>query len=87
MTQYTTSIYLYSNGECRANEFIEDDRFSFDSDGSVHYVQFVEDSSSINFDHAAFHASELLERLAVYLTDESDTYLIDESGNRLIALI
>jgi hypothetical protein len=83
----TTSIALYYNGTCKANEFIEDDSFSFNSDGTIHYIQFVEGSLSINFDHTAFYAAELSERFIVYLTNESDEQLVDESGNYLVALI
>lgn len=64
----TTTIYLYSNGECRAGEFIEDDIMSFNDDGTVHYVQFVES----------------LVGNIVYLTDELGNKLTDESGNYLI---
>jgi uncharacterized repeat protein (TIGR02543 family) len=83
----TKNISLYANGDCKAGEFIEDDSYSFNSDGTVHYVQFIEGSKFIKFDKTAFYASELLERVVAYLTDESDTYLTDESGNRLTTII
>ena len=82
-----TNILLYATGECKASEFIEDDRFCFSNDGTVHYVQFIEGSPSIMFNSDALYISELLERVVVYLTDESDANLIDESGNNLTAII
>lgn len=82
-----TSIYLYASGECKAGEFIEDDVLSFNNDGTVHYVQFIEGSPSLYFDSTAFYATEFLERTIVYLTDESNAYLTDESGNRLTTII
>lgn len=87
MAQNTTSICLCTNGECRAIEFVEEDKLCFNNDGSVHYVQFIEGDSSIRMDATAFYAKELLERFIIYLTDESDVYLVDELGNRLTALI
>ena len=83
----TTSIYLYNNGDCKAGEFIEDEFTGFHNDGTVHYVEFIEGSPSIKFDNTAFYASELLERISVYLTDESDAYLTDELENYLTAII
>lgn len=83
----TKNVLLYANGECKAGEFIEDDYKYFGSDGTVHYVQFIEGSSSIKLDATAFYVSELLERVSVYLTDESDVYLTDESGNYLTTII
>lgn len=80
-------IYLYYNGECKAGEFIEDDSMSFNNDGTVHYVQFIEGNSCIGLDSTAFYVAELLERGFVYLTDEADTYLVDESGNNLTTII
>lgn len=80
-------IYLYITGECKAREFIEDDSMSFNNDGTVHYVQFIEGSSSIGLDLTAFYAKEFLERIVVYLTDESDVLLVDESGNYLTTII
>ena len=82
-----TSIFLCANGECRAKEFIEDGYFRFDNDGTVHYVEFIEGNSPIHFNSTAFYAVELLERAVSYLTDESDVYLTDESGNRLTTII
>jgi len=82
-----TSIYLYANGECKAGEFIEDDYFGFNNDGTIHYVQFIEGAPSIYLDSTAFYATEFLERVVAYLTDESDVYLIDESGNSLTTII
>lgn len=83
----TTSIYLYADGTCRAGEFIEDELFILNGDGTVHYVQFVEGNNSINFTPTAFYAAEFLEREVMYLTDELDVYLTDESENRLITII
>lgn len=82
-----TSICLYTNGECRANEFLEEDNYRFVNDGTVHYVQFIEGSTSIKLDKDAFYAMELLERSIFNLTDESDVLLIDELGNYLTAII
>lgn len=81
------NICLYANGMCKAGEFIEDDSFSINSDGTIHYIQFIEGSPSIYFDNTAFYATEFLERAVVYLTDESDIYLTDETGNRLTTII
>lgn len=82
-----TDIYLYFNGECKAGEFIEDDYMSFNNDGTVHYVEFIEGNSSIGLDSTAFYVAELLERVVAYLTDESDIYLTDELGNDLTTII
>lgn len=82
-----TDIYLYYNGECKAGEFIEDDSTSFNSDGTVHYIQFIEGSSAIGLNSTAFYAAELLERVTTYLTDELDVYLVDESENYLTTII
>lgn len=81
------NILLYYNGECKANEFIEDESMSFNSDGTVHYVEFIEGSKSIKINHNAFYVAELLERVTVYLVDETDDYLTDESGNYLTTII
>lgn len=83
----TTSIYLYANGECKAGEFIEEDYCGFNSDGTVHYVEFVEGNKSIQMDSSAFYVSELLEHVVMRLTDEFDDYLIDESENYLTTII
>lgn len=83
----TTSICLYTNGIFKAAEFIEDDYYRFDNDGVVHYVQFIEGSTSIKLDPATLYVMELLERSIVNLTDESDVFLTDESGNYLTAII
>ena len=82
-----TNILLYKTGECKAGEFIEGDTFGFYRDGTVHYVQFVEGNPSIQLNSTAFYAKEFLERVVVYLTDESDIYLVDESGNQLTTII
>lgn len=87
MAQNTTSIYLYTTGECRANEFIEGNLMRLNNDGAVYYVEFIEGANSIHIDNTAFYAAELLERVITYLTDESDVYLIDESGNYLTSFI
>lgn len=80
-------IFLYVNGECKAGEFIEDDCYSFNNDGTIHYVEFIEGGKSIKLDKTAFYASELLERVVVYLTNESDELLTDESDNDLTAIV
>lgn len=82
-----TDICLYVTGECKAAEFIEDDSCSFNSDGTVHYIQFIEGGQAIGLNSTAFYAKELLERIFVYLTDESDVYLVDESGNKLTTIL
>ena len=82
-----TSICLYANGECRANEFLENDNCRFVNDGTVHYVQFIEGDTSIKLDKDAFYAMELIERSIFNLTDESDVLLTDELGNYLTAII
>jgi uncharacterized repeat protein (TIGR02543 family) len=82
----TTEICLYSNGVCKAGEFIEDEYTGFNNDGTVHYVEFIEGASGIKLDTNAFYVKELLERIVVHLTDESDAYLTDEFGNRLTTI-
>ena len=82
-----TNIFLYTNGECKASEFVEDDFMCIKNDGTVHYIEFIEGSPSIIFDSTALYVSELLERTVTYLTDESDMYLIDESENYLTTII
>lgn len=82
-----TDIFIYYNGECKAGEFIEDDVMSFNSDGTVHYTQFIESDSHIGLTSSAFYSSELLERISAYLTDEIDIYLTDESDNYLTSII
>lgn len=66
-----TNIYLYSNGCCKASEFIEGDYCGFNNDGTVRYVQFIENSPSINFNSTAFYATELLECASSYSIEES----------------
>ena len=83
----TTDICLYVNGVCKASEFIEDDCRSFNNDGTVHYIEFIEGASSIGLNSTAFYAKELLERIVVRLTDETGEYLIDESGNYLTTIV
>lgn len=82
-----TNIYLYANGNCKAGEFIESDYCGLNKDGTVRYIQFIEGSPSIYFNSTAFYATELLERVTVYLTDEKDAYLVDESENYLTMII
>lgn len=82
-----TDICLYYNGECKAGEFIEDDSMSFNNDGTIHYVQFIEGANAIGLSPTAFYAAELLERVIVYLVDESDAQLVDESENYLTTII
>lgn len=83
----TKNVFLYANGDCKAGEFIEEDYCGFNDDGTIHYVQFIEGNQSIRISPTAFYAKELLERIYVYLTDESDTYLTDELGNYLTTII
>lgn len=83
----TKDIILYLNGNCKAGEFIEEDYCSFNNDGTIHYVQFIEGNPSISFNSTAFYAKEFLERVVAYLTDESDVYLTDENDNRLTTII
>lgn len=66
-----TNIYLYSNGCCKASEFIEGDYCGFNNDGTVRYVQFIENSPSIYFNSTAFYATELLECASSYSIEES----------------
>lgn len=61
-----TNIYLYSNGCCKASEFIEGDYCGFNNDGTVRYVQFIENSPSIYFNSTAFYTTELLECASSY---------------------
>lgn len=82
-----SDIYLYYNGNCKAEEFIEDDSASFNNDGTIHYVQFVEGNPFIELDQTAFYVAELLERTIVSLIDEYENYLVDESGNYLTTII
>ena len=82
----TTNVRLYIDGKCNAVEFIEEDRLCLNNDGTVHYIQFIEDTS-IKFVPNAFYAAEFIEQFIVYLTDESDVLLTDESGNYLTAMI
>lgn len=83
----TTSICLYANGGFKASEFIEDDYYRFNNDGTIHYVQFIEGGTSIKLDKTAFYAMELLERSILNITDESDVLLTDELGNYLTVII
>lgn len=80
-------IYLYKTGICKANEFIEDGFYMLKNDGTVHYGQFIEGDSSIRLDKHNFYATEFLERIVVYLTDETDAYLVDEFGDSLTTTI
>ena len=82
-----TNIYLCTNGECRANEFVEDNHCSFNNDGTVHYFEFIEGYPSIKLDKSSFYVYELLEHSVVYLTNEYDELLIDESDNYLTAIV
>lgn len=82
-----TSIYLFSNGECKAEEFIEDNFLTFNDDGTVHYTQFVEGSPTICASPNAFYVNELIENIFAYLVDEYDAFLLDESGNYLTAIV
>lgn len=81
------NIYLYFNGDCKAAEFIEDDSYRFNNNGTVHYAEFIEGSDSIGLDKTAFYAKEFLEKMLAYLTDESDILIVDEFGNNLTSII
>ena len=83
----TRNICLYASGECKAGEFIEDGTMSFNNDGTVHYIEFIERSPSIHLSPDAFYAAEFLERVIAYLTDESDIYLTNESGDYLTTIV
>lgn len=82
-----TDIYLYYDGKCKAAEFIEEDNCSFNNDGTIHYVQFIEGNTALALSSTGFYVTELLERTIMNLTDELDMYLVDESGNYLTATI
>lgn len=82
-----TSIILYKNGECKSEEFIEDNYCILKNDGTVHYVEFIEGDTPICFKKDGLYAFELLERSLVYITNESDLALTDEFGNYLTAII
>ena len=82
-------IYIYANGGWKSREFVEDDNclnLKFVDDGTVHYVEFIE-NSSMHLNSSELCVTELIERTIVHLTDESDIDLIDESENYLTALI
>ena len=81
------TIYLYKNGNCKSIEFIEDDSLKFSKNGTVHYVEFIEGSPSIKLTPTAFYVNELIEGTFMYLLDESDAYITDESGNRLMIIM
>lgn len=83
----TSSICLFANGDCKANEFIEDNKFSLNNDGTIHYIKFIENNESIQFSPDALYVDELLERIIMHLTDENDVSLVDEFGNCLTILI
>lgn len=83
----TKNITLYKNGNLKAGEFIEEDHCSFNNDGTVHYVQFIEGNSAICFKSNGLYVAELMERSVSRLTDESDNYLVDEFGNYLTTII
>lgn len=82
-----SSVLLYKTGECKSEEFIEDNFFYIGKDGTVHYAEFIEGSDSIGLDKNAFYAKEFLEKMLAYLTDESDILIVDEFGNNLTSII
>lgn len=82
-----TSIILYTNGECKSEEFIEDNYCAFKNDGTIHYVEFIEGDTPICLKKDGLYTFELLERSLVCLTNEYDLALTDEFGNCLTAII
>lgn len=57
-----TDILIYTDGDCKARVFVEDEDFlGFGSDGSVHGVEFVE-GSSVKFGSDSVYFVEMIER-------------------------
>lgn len=57
-----TDILIYTNGNCKSRLFVEDeDFFGFSSDGSVHWIKFVEGTST-SFNENSFNFVEMIER-------------------------
>lgn len=57
-----TDILIYTNGNCKARVFVEDEDFlGFGNDGSVHGVEFIE-GNSVDFNDINVHFLELIER-------------------------
>lgn len=57
-----TDILIYTDGDCKARIFVEDDDFlGFGNDGSVHGVEFIE-GSSVNLGSDNFNFVEIIER-------------------------
>ena len=57
-----TSILIYTNGNCKARLFVEDeDLLGFVNDGSVHGIKFIE-GTSVNFGQNSFNFAEIIER-------------------------
>lgn len=58
----STDILIYTDGDCKARVFIEDDDFlGFGNDGSVHGIEFIE-GTSVNFESNNVYFGELIER-------------------------
>lgn len=81
------NIYLFKNGKCKAEEFIEGNYYEFNKDGTVHYIQFIEGDYALHLNKTGFYAEEFLEHEIAYLTDELDVKLIDENENYLTTII
>lgn len=83
----STNIYLYDSGLCVANEYIEDDSFGFNSDGTIYANSFVEEvlENGKFAIGAEFIASEISEIYIeqYHLVDEQGNRLTDENGNYL----
>lgn len=57
-----TDILIYTNGNCKARLFVEDENlFGFVNDGSVHGIKFIE-GTSVNFGQNSFDFVEIIER-------------------------
>ena len=82
-----SSVFLFKTGECKSEEFIEYDSFYIGRDGTIHYANFIEGDYSVRFKSDAIYATEFIEKTIVYLMNESDSLLTDESGNCLISVV
>lgn len=57
-----TDILIYTNGNCKARVFVEDEDFlGFGYDGSVHSAKFIE-GDSVDFSDSNVHFTEIIER-------------------------
>lgn len=58
----STDILIYTNGDCKARIFVEDEDFlGFGNDGSVHGIEFIE-GTSLNLGSNNVYFRELIER-------------------------